>query len=257
MNQIRQIRPAQLNSNHQKLSLLRNIYNSHRLYVLPVLIVLCTLFYYFGELIDWAAWNTIRSNFFYGVHDVHRLVFLAPIIYASYYGRIRGAIIITLITFMIFLPRAFFISPYPDPFLRMIFFTIIAGVVGVLIGDNRNKLEKYVKLETQMQTDRAALSAIANNISDGVMIIGPDYIIRFTNVALTEFIGVSNNKPCYEQLYQRDSPCQQCTIAEVINENHMMMKNYNSKGTNFNITSAPYTDVDGITCQLSIFQKLS
>jgi hypothetical protein len=53
---------------------------SFRLFILPLLLVVCTLFYYFGELVDWAAWDTLRSNFFYGVHGIHRLLFLAPIV---------------------------------------------------------------------------------------------------------------------------------------------------------------------------------
>ena len=42
-----------------------------RLFILPMLLVFCTLFYYFGELVDWAAWDVLRLKFFYGIHDVH------------------------------------------------------------------------------------------------------------------------------------------------------------------------------------------
>ena len=118
-----------------------------KLLILPLLLVVCTLFYYFGELVDWAAWDSLRNNFFYGIHDVHRLLFLAPIVYAGYTARIKGAIIITLVSFVIFLPRAFFISPYPDPLLRMIIFTLFAGVIGYLVARLRNEKDKYRKLE--------------------------------------------------------------------------------------------------------------
>ena len=83
-----------------------------RLFILPLLLVLCTSFYYFGELVDWATWEALRKDYFYGIHDVHRLLFLAPIIYAGYTARVKGAVIITLLSFAIFLPRAFFISPF-------------------------------------------------------------------------------------------------------------------------------------------------
>ncbi len=115
---------------------------SFRPFVLPLMLAVCSLFYYFGELVDWAAWDAARNNFFYGIHDVHRLLFLAPIVYAGYTARIRGAVIITLISFIIFLPRAFFISPYPDPLLRMIIFTVFAGVIGCLVGVIRNQAER-------------------------------------------------------------------------------------------------------------------
>ena len=118
-----------------------------KLFILPLLMVVCTLFYYFGELADWAAWDSLRNTFFYGIHDVHRLLFLAPIVYAAYTARIKGAIIITLVSFIIFLPRAFFISPYPDPLLRMIIFIVFAGVIGYLVARLRNIQDKYRRLE--------------------------------------------------------------------------------------------------------------
>jgi PAS domain-containing protein len=241
----------------RKSSLLRRIYSAHRLYMLPVLIVLCTLLYYFGELIDWAAWNAVRSEFFYSVHDVHRLVFLAPIIYAGYYGRVKGAIIITLVTFMIFLPRAFFISPYPDPFLRMLLFTIIAGVVGILTGATRNETDRFRKLEALMRTDKARLLNIIDSMSDGVLITGPDYTIRFMNSALVQSFGKGVNNICYRHLYQLNGPCEQCTMINVINEKQVRKREYRSHDNIYDVVSAPYTDNDGVTCQLSIFRQLS
>ena len=68
---------------------------------MPLLLVFCTLFYYIGELVDWATWDALRREFFYGIHDIHRLLFLAPIIYAGYTARVKGAFIITLVSFII------------------------------------------------------------------------------------------------------------------------------------------------------------
>ena len=102
---------------------------TYKPFVMPLLLLFCTLFYYFGELVDWAAWDILRQNFFYGVHDIHRLLFLIPIAYAGYTSRIKGAAIVTMVTLVIFLPRAFFISPFPDPILRMMVFIIFAGSV--------------------------------------------------------------------------------------------------------------------------------
>jgi hypothetical protein len=115
---------------------------SFRPLLLPLLLAVSALFYYFGELVDWATWDALRNDFFYGIHDVHRLLFLAPIVYAGYTARIRGAVIITLVSFVILLPRALFISPYPDPLLRMIIFIVFAGVIGVLVGVIRNQAER-------------------------------------------------------------------------------------------------------------------
>ena len=118
--------------------------------IIPLLMLFCTLFYYWGELVDWTAWNALRREFFYGMHDVHRMLFLIPIIYAGYTARLKGALIVTMVSFIIFLPRAFFISPFPDPLLRMILFVIFAGALGGLTGIVHNGLERCRQLEAEV-----------------------------------------------------------------------------------------------------------
>jgi ABC-type spermidine/putrescine transport system permease subunit I len=125
----------------------RNLDN-WRLLILGLMMLFCTLFYYFGELANFLGWGALRWHFFYSVHDFHRLLFLAPIVYAGYFFGVRAAIIITVISVNIFLPRALFISPFPDPLSRTVLFIIIAGVIGYLTGresERRRYLEALVK----------------------------------------------------------------------------------------------------------------
>jgi hypothetical protein len=131
-----------------------------KLFILPGMLLICTAFYYMGELVDWATWNALRLEFFYGIHDIHRLLFLAPIIYAAHVARVKGALIITLVSFAIFMPRAFFISPFPDPMLRVAVFTVFAGAIGILIGICRNKTEQYRKLEALLTAEKDKLLKI-------------------------------------------------------------------------------------------------
>ncbi|MFC1903260.1 hypothetical protein ACFLW9_00015 [Chloroflexota bacterium] len=158
-------------------------------FIMPLLLVFCTLFYYFGELVDWAMWNAVRREFFYGVHDVHRLLFLVPITYAGYTARVKGALIITLVSFVIFLPRAFFISPFPDPLLRMVLFVIFAGVIGCLVGTIRNQTIKSQHLEAVITSERDKLLRIVDGMADGIIITSADYRIRFMNAKMLEAFG--------------------------------------------------------------------
>jgi hypothetical protein len=123
----------------------RNIY---RFYLLFFIFALCSVFYYLGEIVDFFRWDFLRWDFLYSVHDIHRLVFLAPILYAAYYFGMRATVIIIILTICAFLPRALLISPYPDPLLRAGLFTIIAGVVGILFArecERRKQLERLLK----------------------------------------------------------------------------------------------------------------
>ena len=230
-----------------------------RVFTLPLLLVICTLFYYFGELVDWAAWEALRREFFYGIHDIHRLLFLAPIIYAGYVGRVKGAIIVTLICFAVFLPRAFFISPFPDPLLRTVLFTVIAGVIGSLTGIVRNKSERCRQLETMISSERDKLLSIVDGIADGVLITGPDYRIRFMNSNMVTDFGDGTGSPCYKHLHNLDAPCEQdCKIPDVINKREIGKWECRfPDGRIYEVVAAPYVDLDGVVCQLSVFRNIT
>jgi PAS domain-containing protein len=230
--------------------------NAFRPYILPLLLVICALFYYFGELVDWAAWDLLRANFFYGVHDIHRLLFLAPIVYAGYTAGIKGAVIITLVSFIIFLPRAFFISPYPDPLLRMVIFVVFAGVIGVLVGSIRNQASQYQRLEIAKIREGDKLHNIIDAMADGMIITDRDYKIRFMNSYMIKHYGDGTGITCYRHLRKSEEPCQPtCKIREVISSGQKQQwQCVFPDGKRYEITAAPYTDTDGTKCQIAIFR---
>ena len=165
------------------------VLRTRRFYILLLLFALCTLLYYFGELIDLAGWTALRWQFLYGVHDVHRLFFLAPIIYAGHSFRVKGAVIITLAAFIVFLPRSLIVSPFPDPMLRMVLFTIVAGFMGCFTGVIRNEAERRSYLEALIRSERDRFLGMLERMEDGVMIVGPDYRIRFMNPSMVREFG--------------------------------------------------------------------
>lgn len=228
-------------------------------FILPVLLIVCTVFYYFGELVDWASWNALRVSFLYGVHDIHRLLFLAPIIYAGYTGRVKSAVIITLVSFVIFLPRAFFISPYPDPTLRMTLFTVIAGVIGYLVARLRNETERYQRLQEAVKGERDKMLSIINGMADGVLITGPDYRIRFMNASMVKGFGEGVGTTCYEHLHKVKTPAEclsVCKMPDVIKQ--LSTERWRCEfpdGRGYEVYATPYVDSDGVVCQLSIFRS--
>jgi integral membrane sensor domain MASE1 len=113
-----------------------------------ILVFLCIYYpiiYYFGELVDHFGWESLHWEFFYTVHDIHRVVFLVPILFASYYFRIKGAIFTTVFALAVFLPRGILLSPYPDPVSRMTVFIIFALLFGIFVGALSNKVERLQK----------------------------------------------------------------------------------------------------------------
>src|SRR4030042_5937651 len=153
---------------HNILNILRSR-NAYRFYFLFLMWAFCTLFYYFGELVEFARWEALSWQFFYSVHDVHRLLFLAPIIYAAYVFGIQATLMMTVISLMTFLPRAISISPFPDPIGRMVVFSLIAGIMGYLTAIVRRESARRTRLETILTSEKDALLEILKSMQGGVL----------------------------------------------------------------------------------------
>lgn len=226
--------------------------------IIPLMFLGCTFVYYFGELATWATWDVFRDSFFYGVHDIHRLLFLVPITYAAYNGGVRAAIIMTLAALVVFLPRALFISPYPDPLFRMLLFTGFAGACGILIGALRQQTRKVNKLELELERENLKLVNIINAMTDYVCLIGPDYGIRYMNPTMIARFGDGIDKPCYKYLKNLDDPCKEnCPLTGSLSRESL----YSGKccienDREFELTALPYTDTDEAVCQLMIFRMI-
>lgn len=243
---------------HRTPSVQSRVRASFRPFIMPLLLLFCTVFYYFGELVNWTAWDALRSEFFYGVHDVHRLLFLVPIIYAGYNARVKGAVIVTLVSFVIFLPRAFFISPFPDPLLRMVLFTIAAGLIGSLTGVIRNQADRVKQLHVVVEDERNKLLNIIDSMADGILITGPNFEIRFMNSVMVKDFGDGTGLPCYKHIHKLDTHCEHCMIPDVINNKEVGKWKCGLDGNrDYEIVAAPYIDTDGVVCQLSIFRKVA
>jgi signal transduction histidine kinase len=128
-----------------------------RHFILFTLFGICTLFYYFGELVDFAGWKALHLELWYTVHDIHRLLFLVPIVYASYFFGIRGTIIVTVASLVACLPRAIFISTFPDATPRTVLFTVSVGAIGSLIAMRKQfelELVKLNELKSELLTQK-------------------------------------------------------------------------------------------------------
>lgn len=229
-----------------------------RLGILALLFLFCCLFYYFGEIIDFFGWAAIRLSFFYSVHDIHRLLFLAPIIYAGYALNIRSMVIITILAIGACIPRAIFISPFPDPILRTLLFIIIAGTIGYLTFRLRSEIIRSRYLEGLLLKERDTLLYYLDNGNDGVMIVGPDHRIRFLNDRMVERFGKNEGQLCFQHLYGLNQPCKgTCRLQEIIGGAKAKWQRHVKDEEPFDILAIPYTDTDGTLCQLSIFKNIT
>jgi len=230
---------------------------SFHVILLSLLFIYYGVVYYFGEIVDAAGWESLRWDFFYGVHDIHRLFFLIPVIYAGYVFRIRWSLVVTFAAFLVFLPRALFISPFSDPLTRIILFTLLSGIVGTLTGLFRNESERRSALENTVKTERDKMLGILNRMEDGVIITGPDYLIRFMNPSMSREFGNGIGKRCYEFLKGLKEPCSMsCNLTDPDRPPERQEYSFQD-GRTYDVILSSYIDTDGVVCQLATFRNIS
>jgi signal transduction histidine kinase len=131
-----------------KLQTGKNWLNRHSL-ILAGLLALCILQYYVDRtpLIKTDFFN---QSFFTGIHDLNRIMFFIPVIYASLVFRVRGSLITSLIFLIAILPRALFYSTFPNPLARALTFVVLAALVGFLLATELNRSEKEKKIRDEL-----------------------------------------------------------------------------------------------------------
>ncbi|MDH5695202.1 MAG: ATP-binding protein [Dehalococcoidia bacterium] len=179
--------------------------NPHTWYIAAI-IVGCSIFYYLGTIIALTGWAVPQWGVFYTVYDLHRLLFVIPVLYAAYIFRVRGVIVTVLISMLIFVPRAIFISPYPQPLARSLVFIGVFGVVGALLAlllDNMAKVELLKRSEERLRT-------LVESGLDFLMIVNSDGTIRFASLSIERRLGYKPeeliDKNAFELIHQQDLP---------------------------------------------------
>jgi signal transduction histidine kinase len=203
------------NDNHRFVPAWRNPH----LWYITIIMMACSAFYYLDTIINFMGWPNPQWGIFYTVHDLHRLLFLIPVFYAARVFRLRGAIVIALITMLVFLPRAIFISPYPDALLRPIIFFIGLSIIGVLIALQFDAIDDRKVKEQLIRESREFLVRALDALPYPFYIIDVnDYRIKLMNKAVNKG-NLSENLTCYALTHHGEEPCSGpghvCPLEEV------------------------------------------
>jgi len=111
------------------------------------------LFYYAGR----TALTPSGGFFAEGVpHDLHRTLFLLPVVYAALTFRVRGALITSLAFLCIVLPRTAY-SPYPEPLLRAVLSVLFVALVGVLTALLMDRIDEEREISRRLRASQEQL----------------------------------------------------------------------------------------------------
>ncbi|MFC1919317.1 PAS domain S-box protein [Chloroflexota bacterium] len=131
---------------NQSSKVINTLRNPH-LWLICVLMVLLTINYY-ADSIGISSWVPFWDEFFGRdyIHDMHRALFLIPMLYTAALFHMRAAVIVSIIVLGIVLPRALYISPFPDAIPRALVFIGVASLATVLLGQaQKNRLRQKVE----------------------------------------------------------------------------------------------------------------
>ena len=101
------------------------------------LFVLFTALYY-AEQLGWSP----GFGLFTTVHDLHRALFLVPILYASLVLRPPAGLISCAAFLVIMLPRAVFFSTYPHAIVRALVFFVPATLISLLVSAMLHQIQR-------------------------------------------------------------------------------------------------------------------
>jgi PAS domain S-box-containing protein len=167
--------------------------NPHTWYITAIMLA-CSIFYYLDTITEFIGWLNLQWEIIYTAHDLHRLLFFIPVLYASYIFRTKGAVVTTSIATLIFLSRALFLSMYPDSLLRAIAFVIILGGVSILVSKLLDKISERNRVEQALQESEEKYRDLYEEAPYAYFSVGVDGHIARANRKATELLGYTLDK---------------------------------------------------------------
>jgi len=95
-------------------------------------------------------------------------------------------------------------------------------------------------------SERQRLYSVLETLPVYVVLLDKDYRAPFANKFFRERFGESHGKPCYEYLFKRNSPCENCETYKVLETNLPRQWQWTGPdGRDYHIYDYPFTDADG------------
>ncbi len=109
--------------------------------------------------------------------------------------------------------------------------------------------QRTAELNRAMQTveaEQQRFQEVLDQLPAYVILLSPDYHVPFANRFFEDRFGKSNGKRCFEYLFHRSEPCEDCQTYTVLKTNMPHRWEWTGPDArNYDIYDFPFTDVDG------------
>ncbi len=118
----------------------------------------------------------------------------------------------------------------------------------------KDELEQRVQMRTadlrqamnSLQTERQRFRDALDRLPAYLVLLSPDYSVRFANRFFEERFGASHGRRCFEYLFQRTEPCDNCESFKALQKRSPHRWEWTGPdGRTYDIYDFPFTDVDG------------
>jgi|GEM_PF-3238369 len=107
-------------------------------------------------------------------------------------------------------------------------------------------IDRHQSLEETLQAERQKLYHLLDTLPAYVVLLAPDYSVPFANREFIERFGAPEGRKCYDFLFGRTSPCQDCETYKVLETNAPHDWEWTGPdGRNYQIHDFPFRDNDG------------
>ena len=160
-----------------------------RQWILSSMFAVALLLYYLGDIAKHFNLYALQGGIFDTVHDLHRIFFVVPILYASYHFRLKGTIVASTLTFILFLPRALYFSPFPDPLVRAVIFSVSVFVISYMMALVLNERDREKKLTAMLSESEERYRTLIETTRDLVYTTDKKGFLIYMNPPLERALG--------------------------------------------------------------------
>lgn len=117
-------------------------------------------------------------------------------------------------------------------------------------GSTINMKEKYSNI---ISSERKRFLDVLETLPVYIILINKDYYVPFENKYFRERFGKSNGKRCYEYLFNRNQPCDNCETFITLKTNKSHFWEWTGPdGRDYEVFDYPFVDADGSTLILEM-----
>ena len=100
---------------------------------------------------------------------------------------------------------------------------------------------------------------VLDALEDGIVVIGQDYMIELMNTVAVKILGEGKGQKCYQLVNSLDAVCPDCKMADVIEQNKSIKRDYYIRrlDKNFVLKEVPLKNPDGSVSKLSIYRDIT